>query len=531
MKKVFLISNVLLLGSFVAACADIDPKMANDYQPTVSEHTSGEITQLDYGELLAFPGAQGHGRNVTGGRGGTVYHVTSLADDGSAGTLRYAMERSGARIVVFDVSGTIHLTRQLNTRNNDLTIAGQTSPGGICIADYPIVINSSNVIIRFLRFRMGINNVSDGKAVDADALGGMDGSNVIVDHCSVSWSTDECLSVYGMVNSTVQWCMAYQALRVTSAKDGSHGYGGNWGGRYASYHHNLIAHCESRVPRLGPRYTTLALGELVDIRNNVFYNYNGEGCYGGEAQHTNLVNNYYKPGPATADRRLNRIFKPDVYPADYSGAADYGTWLLTWGKFYITGNTIEGNEDVSNDNWTDGVWGQMDAGNSGGESSSVWASRTEIQSTTPVVEAGNVTTSSAADAYTKVIALAGACNYRDVLDTFIMNEVQNGTATCSSADNSTGYINDPQDLVGKIDGLTDSPFPTLATDATRNMTDTDGDGIPDEWETAYGLDPDYAADGAETTIDVNGQYTNVEMYMNSLVKNIMDQCVEGEVTE
>ena len=290
-----MIKNKLILGSFAmysviaVSCADISPKMTNDYEP-VDPDNSG-IQQLDYGDLYAFPGAQGHGRNTTGGRGGKIYHVTSLEDDGSVGTLRHALEQTGARTVVFDVSGTIHLKSTLNTRNANLTIAGQTSPGGICIADYPFVINSDNVIVRFLRFRLGIKSEDDnsGKAIDADALGGSDRKNVIVDHCSVSWSTDECLSVYGMQNSTVQWCMAYQALRTTSAKDGNHGYGGNWGGRYASYHHNIIAHCESRVPRLGPRYTTLAIedGEYVDIRNNVYYNWNGQGCYGGEAQKAN----------------------------------------------------------------------------------------------------------------------------------------------------------------------------------------------------------------------------------------------------
>ena len=532
-----MIKNKLILGSFAmysviaVSCADISPKMTNDYEP-VDPDNSG-IQQLDYGDLYAFPGAQGHGRNTTGGRGGKIYHVTSLEDDGSVGTLRHALEQTGARTVVFDVSGTIHLKSTLNTRNANLTIAGQTSPGGICIADYPFVINSDNVIVRFLRFRLGIKSEDDnsGKAIDADALGGSDRKNVIVDHCSVSWSTDECLSVYGMQNSTVQWCMAYQALRTTSAKDGNHGYGGNWGGRYASYHHNIIAHCESRVPRLGPRYTTLAIedGEYVDIRNNVYYNWNGQGCYGGEAQKANIVNNYYKPGPATEDKRKERIAAIGVYGDDYGNTSpDYEPYELTWGKFYIDGNTVEGKDEVSEDNWEKGVFGQMTQASDVPDD--VWAKRTEIYSAEPVVEAAHVTTSSAAEAYDKVLELAGACNYRDPIDELVINDIKNGTATCTTSGNPSGFINDPQDVLLGLPGYAD-PFEVLSTDTSIDITDTDGDGIPDYWEKEHGLDYQYSSDGNMKTLDVNGKYTNVEMYLNSLVKTIMDKCMEGSIVE
>lgn len=533
-----MIKNKLILGSFAmysmiaVSCADISPKMTNDYEP-VDPDNSG-IQQLDYGDLYAFPGAQGHGRNTTGGRGGQVYHVTSLADDGSVGTLRWALEQNGTRTIVFDVAGTIHLKSQLNTKYANLTIAGQTSPGGICIADYPFVINSDNVIVRFLRFRLGIKSKeysSDGKAIDADALGGSDKKNVIVDHCSVSWSTDECLSVYGMQNSTVQWCMAYQALRKTSAKDDdqAHGYGGNWGGHYASYHHNIIAHCESRVPRLGPRYTTLAIGEYVDIRNNVYYNWKGEGCYGGEAQNTNIVNNYYKPGPATSEDRKTRIAKVGVYGDNYGDkSTDYKPYELIWGKFYIDGNTMEGNDDVSEDNWGIGVWGQMEKASD--VPNEVWDKRFEICSTEPIVEAGHVTTSSATDAYDKVLEYAGACNYRDAIDELVINDIKNGTATCTTSGNPDGYINDPQDVMQGLSDYTD-PFEVLTTDTSIDITDTDGDGIPDYWEKEHGLDYQYSSDGNMKTLDVNGKYTNVEMYLNSLVKTIMDRCMEGSIVE
>lgn len=296
MKKYFYFLCITILPLCgVWACSNENTESHNEFG-NQGENIPTAIKKLDYGQLLAFPGAEGHGRSTTGGRGGSVYHVTTLEDNPTnpqKGSFRWALIQKGARTIVFDVAGTIKLKAQLKTTNDNLTIAGQTSPGGICIADYDFVINSNNVIIRFMRFRPGNVNL------DSDGLGGMDKKNIIVDHCSISWCTDECLSVYGMENSTVQWCLAAQALRDTPSKDKPHGFGGNWGGHYASYHHNMIAHCESRVPRLGPRPTTLALTECVDIRNNVFYNWAGEGCYGGEDQHVNLVNNYYKPGPAT----------------------------------------------------------------------------------------------------------------------------------------------------------------------------------------------------------------------------------------
>ena len=243
--------------------------------------------------LVSFPGAEGHGKYTTGGRGGKVYRVTTLEDNESQGSFRYAVNQKGARTIVFDVAGTIYLKSDLDIKNGDLTIAGQTSPGGICIADYGVTIKADNVIVRFLRFRPG-----DKSLGEPDGLGSMDRKNIMVDHCSVSWSVDECLSIYGNKFQTVQWCMVYQALRVSVHEKGTHCYGGNWGGEYATFHHNLISHCESRTPRLGPRASTQT-NEKVDMRNNVFYNWAGNGCYGGEGMNVNIVNNYYKPGPAT----------------------------------------------------------------------------------------------------------------------------------------------------------------------------------------------------------------------------------------
>lgn len=530
-----------MTGLCAAACSSDDPLDETGGGTDNPGDTPSGIKQLDYGELLAFPYAEGHGRNTTGGRGGKVYHVTSLEDDASGstkGTLRWAMKQSGPKTIVFDVSGTIHLKSELKTQQDNLTLAGQTSPGGICIADYPLTINSDNIIIRFMRFRPG------NTQIDCDALGGSDRKNIIVDHCSTSWCSDECLSVYGMQNSTVQWCIAAQALRVTDAKIAaekgefkSHGFGGNWGGHYASYHHNLIAHCESRVPRLGPRYTTLALnnndGERVDIRNNVFYNWGGEGCYGGEAQQVNIVRNYYKPGPATDQSksgRAYRIAKPDVYPANYSWKDKYGDWLLTWGKFYIAENKVVGSSEVTNNNWTKGVFEQLTDKNCGGAETDLWKKRTQIQSNSPIAKAGNVTTHTPDEAYNRVIEYAGASNYRDKIDKLIISDVKDRKASCTGSvskwenlqgctENPQGYINEPTDVVRVLG--TNNPYDVLQVVSNANVKDTDGDGIPDYWEEEYGLNPKKSADGKEKTVDKYGKYTNLEMYLNNLVHEIM----------
>ena len=248
--------------------------------------------------LPAFPGAEGFGRYATGGRGGQVYHVTTLADGDQPGTLRHAIRQKGARTVVFDIAGTIFLDSPLRITNDSITLAGQTAPGqGICIARHPVNVAADNVVIRYLRFRVG--NEGGG---EPDGLGGSDHRDIIIDHCTVSWSVDETCSIYGNTDATVQWCLVSESLRTAGHKKGRHGYGAIVGGRRMSFHHNLLAHHESRVPRLGPRPGTQK-DELVDMRCNVFYNWAGNGCYGGEGMHINIVNNYYKPGPATQKDR------------------------------------------------------------------------------------------------------------------------------------------------------------------------------------------------------------------------------------
>ena len=470
----------------------------------------------------AFPGAEGFGRYVSGGRGGKVYHVTNLEDSGT-GSLRWAISQNGSRTIVFDVSGTIHLKSVLNIKGGNLTIAGQTAPGdGICIADYPVSIQANNVILRYLRFRLGNKYVTENGADSWDGLGGMDQQDIMVDHCSVSWSIDECLSIYGVKNSTVQWCISSQSLQDAGHSKGAHGYGGNWGGSGVTYHHNLMAHHESRVPRLGPRYTT-QLDERLDMRNNVLYNWAGNGCYGGEAMKVNIVNNYYKPGPGTAQIsavRQRRIAGIGIRTSQY--VKTYPAYQPTehiWGKFYVDGNVNSKYSDVTNDNWTYGIYNQIT--NSDNDNLFTATTKDTIKLSQPI-DFVYVTTHTATDAYKKVLAYAGCCLTRDDVDQLIINDTQNGLATHTGSGNHNGMIDSQEDNKPVDADANWSAWPTL--NSSEAPKDTDGDGMPDAWETANGLNPNDAKDGSSVGED---GYTNLENYLNSIVAEITEGQLEG----
>ncbi|HPM31170.1 MAG TPA: pectate lyase [Chryseolinea sp.] len=471
-------------------------------------------------DAFAFSGAEGFGREATGGRGGKVMYVTNLNDAGT-GSLRSAVQASGARYILFKISGTITLKSNLNITNGNVTIAGQTAPGdGITLRDYPVNVNADNVIIRFLRFRMG-----DAAQQEGDALGGRFHKNIMVDHCSMSWSTDECVSFYANENTTVQWCIIAESLRNSVHGKGAHGYGGIWGGKKASFHHNLLAHHDSRNARLGEEAgKAFALTDLVDLRNNVIYNWGSNSTYGGEGMNVNIVNCYFKPGPATI---ANNGSSKQARIASFDKNKIKGTEVYdTWGKFYVDGNYIEGNANATNDNWTYGVLNQFHStyttypasctdvnGNTIACEYTIPisdADKTAMNRTTPHDIENNVTTHTALKAYDRVLDHAGASLVRDAVDVRIVTDVKNKTYQHEGSNGSTNGIIDTQGDVGG--------WPEL--NSTTPPDDTDGDGMPDAWETTMKLDPAVAKPNGK---DLSTGYDNIEVYLNSLVKAIVEE--------
>lgn len=444
------------------------------------------------GTPIAFPGAEGFGKYTTGGRGGKVMIVSNLNDKGP-GSLREAAEASGKRIIVFAVSGTIHLASRLSIKG-DATIAGQTAPGdGICIADHPVSLGGNNIILRYLRFRLGDRyqkgGMVDGNGSD-DALSGSRRKNIIIDHCSMSWSTDECFSIYGGDSTTLQWNLISEPLNYsyhfeTGDKDYErHGYGGIWGGPNMSAHHNLFAHCVSRNPRFnGTRLGAAA--DFVDFTNNVIYNWGGNNVYGGEGGNYNLVNNYYRYGPSTQKSVRFRIVNPSRQAKPEVG----------FGKYYVAGNHVDGADDVTKNNWLG-----IHMGNGGTEDDKKMA---VINQPHP---AEAMPFQPAPEAYRDVLAKVGASFKRDTLDARVIRDVENRTGRF--IDVQGGYPH------GTEYELTINAWPALQS--LPAPADTDKDGIPDAWEQKQGLDPSNPGDAAGYKL--SNQYTNIEVYINSLLK-------------
>lgn len=438
----------------------------------------------------AFPGAEGAGAYTTGGRSGKVLYVTSLEDggDNAVGTLRWAVKQSGTRTVMFKVSGIIQLKKALKITEGNLTIAGQTAPGdGICIKDFAIVVQSDNVIIRFMRFRMG-----DEAKQESDAFEGNSHKNIIVDHCSMSWSTDECSSFYDNQNFTMQWCIIAESLRNSVHGKGSHGYGAIWGGQKASFHHNLLTCHDSRNPRFcGSRYTNRPDLEQVDFRNNVIYNWGSNNSYAGEGGSYNMVNNYYKAGPASSSK--SRMLQP--YADDGKNAQPAGTY----GKFYINGNYVSASSSVSNNNWNGVSLHSTFATYAPGITINDIKSESEFN-------IGNVKTHTAEVAFDKVIDYAGCSLKRDILDTRYTNEAKAGTTSTIGSNGSKNGIIDTQSDAGG--------WPVY--NSTTAPSDSNNDGIPDGWLEANGY-------GGKVSTDKNEEgYTYLEVYLNSLVQHIID---------
>lgn len=474
MKKGFLILNAMV-SLMLVSCAQQNKMSATSMKETA----------------IAFPGAEGFGKYTTGGRGGKIFIVSNLNDNGS-GSFREAAEAKGKRIVIFSVSGTIHLETKL-TIKGEITIAGQTAPGdGICLADQSVGLGGDNIIIRYLRFRMG-DKYQKGGMVDGnggdDAFGGTRRKNIIIDHCSMSWSTDEVFSVYAGDSTTLQWNLISEPLNYsyhfeTGDKDYEHhGYGGIWGGRHLTAHHNLFAHCNNRNPRFDG--TRNSPEENVDYRNNVIYNWGGNSIYAGEGGNYNLVNNYFKYGPNTSKSVMYRIVSP-------------GKWekpVIPYGKFYVNENYVDGAKDVTKNNWLG-----IEMGNKGTLDDKKESIIDKPHSFEPIPE------QSAIEAYEAVMKSVGASYKRDTLDERIIMNVKNRTG--GFIDVQGGFPH------GTAYELTINAWPTLKS--LPASADTDKDGMPDDWEKKNGLNPNDLTDATQNKIDKH--YTNIEVYINSIVK-------------
>jgi len=438
---------------------------------------------------LAFPTAEGFGKYSTGGRGGKIYIVSNLNDDGS-GSFREAAEAKGKRMVLFAVAGTIHLERKISIKS-DITIAGQTAPGdGICLADQSVLLAGDNIIVRYLRFRMGDKyqrgGMVDGNGGD-DAFGGTRKKNIVVDHCSLSWSTDEVFSVYGGDSTTLQWNLIAEPLNYsyhfeTGDKDyEQHGYGAIWGGKHSSFHHNLFADCNSRTPRFdGIRNIP---EENADFRNNVIYNWGHNNMYAGEGGTYNLVNNYYKWGPDTKNNVKARIANPWSKPPS-----------IGFGKYYIDGNYVDDSYEVSGNNWKGVV---LEKGMPGD------LAAVKMNQPFPAVE---ISTQSAKDAYASVLKYAGASYKRDTMDERIITDVKNRTGRIIDVQGGFPHGTAYEQTISAWPALQSLPAPP----------DADQDGMPDEWEKKNGLNAGNASDASSYTL--SKEFTNIEVYINSLVK-------------
>ena len=510
----------------------------------------------------AFPGAEGHGRYVTGGRGGKVIHVTNLNDKGT-GSFRSAVTGNSKKIIVFDVAGVIPLASD-PTIGANTTILGQTAPSPGITLRYYTVRPEDNCIIRFIRLRRGQEkDINDG----ADAIWQRNKTGIIFDHCSFSWSIDEVASFYDNNNFTMQWCTVAESLTNPGHSKGAHGYGGIWGGKLASFHHNFVGHLMNRGPRFnGARYGWTGYtsnkeydtykwenpvqAENVDFRNCVMYNAQGT-CYGGPGGgQINIVNNYYKAGPSqsltsktlngikvsvsTGKERgsQNRITQVTVSSSRNSDKKHPEFYEMT-SRYFISGNTTETTKGTvtKNQDWKGVVYDKgtytYNGENYSADKKNFYGDAVAHQTIDGVscvkikmdnpAPTGEVTTHSAAEAFNKVLAYGGASLYRDEIDARYMEEAKTGTAQYKgSITLSPGII----DKVSDVNGYTESTFGTAYRPTDF---DTDKDGIPDAWELANGLNPNDGSDALTYSLDGKGYYTNVEVYANSLVEDIMKQ--------
>ncbi len=512
----------------------IDCRTAGQEDPDIPTPPPGDQYYADFsipaaeedGVARAFPGAEGGGMYTTGGRGGKVYHVTSLEDNSVEGTLRYGIEKGERPLtIVFDVAGVIALQSDLKIQKGDLTIAGQTAPGdGVCLKNYTTNIAAHNVIIRFLRFRLGDEapwsqaDIEAGRADGEDCIWGRYLDNVIIDHCSMSWSVDECASFYANENFTLQWCLVAESMKNCKLHTkGSHGYGGLWGGKNASFHHNILAHHDSRNaridhPHIYENHKSPARRGNVDLRNNVIYNWGDNSTYGGEGGWFNLVNNYYKKGPSSKDRK----YFVDAYGV-YSKCSTCNESNIDHGypELYLSGNVYAQYPSLANG--PEGIYWHNGSGHT--HYNQTASAALPLQGKGGA--AAYTTTHSAEKALSCACAFAGASLARDAVDKRICQQVEAGTGA---------LIDD----IAAVKAAYGSAWPAYsASDAAKaKVKDSDQDGMPDWFEEQFGLNKSNKDDAGLVSLDVKGRYTNLEMYLHYLVKDIIGaQNAEGSYTK
>ena len=483
--------SLYVLLVYVIACLLDGCKGDNPQPPVVPDPNLDKFQELID---ACSDWKQGGGSASIGGYNSTtVYRVSSLEDADPykpvGGTLRYALNQTGPRVIVFSTAGTIHLKAPLEIANGNVTVLGQTAPGqGICIADYPIVIKKTHdVTLRYIRCRLGNKSLEKDAETDYDALSVNDCRNIMIDHCSFSWSVDECVSCYGNENFTLQYCFITESLRNAGHVKGAHGYGGIWGGKNASFHHNLLAHHDSRNPRFDHDYVDMKCGGPIDFVNNVIYNWGDNSAYGGEGssngaggRHINFVNNYFKPGLSTKSDVRDRLVDPWT---SCDNCTDACGGSIQPPSIWLMGNVMASSETVTSNNWAGSTKSQSIAGAVAKWETGLTALK--------VTETAN-------DAYATVLEKAGCSLSRDAVDIRIVNDVKENTGR---------LIDKPSEVGG---------WPNL--DTTSQIVDADKDGIPDEWEEKYGLDPKNVLDASKISL-VTG-YTNIEVYACDKVKGL-----------
>ncbi len=445
---------------------------------------------------LAFPEADGYGRFTVGGRGGQVYVITSLDDQPDSpkpGTLRHAVKQKGPRTIVFATSGVIHLKKPLEIKQDFITIAGQSSPGGIVLRGAPVQIKADQVILRYLRVRLG--SVQENE----DAISARYQKNIIIDHCSFSWSVDEVASFYGNINFTLQYSIIAQSLNASNHEKGDHGYGGIWGGAGASFHHNVLAHNNSRNPRingwrLGSPYAQDY--ELVDIRYNTIYNWKSNAAYGSENAPFNLIGNTFAMGPATEKARILQFYRNKKSEAFGTGHFQRNRLLSLEGEPLTPRIEIK---DYKGAQESPSVKALV-------RMRPLEATQSPFFPEAPAYRFQDTTE----DAYDKLIETKEVGANRqsakaghDSVDLTVLNSI----GARSAGTQGTGIIDSENEVIVSWEAYSEE-FATLKSDQAQ-LADLDEDGMPDAWEAKHGIEHAHHR-------DLHEHYTNIEVYLNDL---------------